>query len=98
MNVIRYPSGISHPDCLLSRGFWSLYFWDRYGEVFILYGPLVLPTQCIGVFFMDMRKKKGIISIHNIKCLLFVTKRGCVYCAVRNEYLNIVEVKCIFNL
>jgi len=39
-----------------------------------------LPTQCIHVFCVHLRKKNG-----SINCMVFVTES--VYCAVRAEYL-----------
>jgi len=38
----------------------------------------VLPTQCIYVFYVDLR----INSLYNINRLVFVTKPECVYCTV----------------
>jgi len=46
----------------------------------------VLPTQCIYVFCVDLRKT-AIISLYSINRLVFVTETECVYCAVRNECL-----------
>ena len=48
----------------------------------------VLPTQCIYVFCVDLRKKTAIISLYNINCTVFVTKTESVYCAVRTEHLT----------
>jgi len=44
----------------------------------------VLPTQCIYVFCVDLRKA-AIISLYSIKWLVFITEKECVYCAVRAE-------------
>jgi hypothetical protein len=38
------------------------------------------------VFCVDLRT--AIISLYSIKSLVFITETECVYCAVRNEYLN----------
>ena len=37
-----------------------------------------------------------ITLLHNINCLVFVTKK-CVYCAVRSEYLNTVDLNPSLN-
>jgi hypothetical protein len=34
-----------------------------------------------------------IISLHNINVQVFITEMKRVYCAVRTEYLNIIQVK-----
>jgi len=50
----------------------------------------VLPTQCIYVFCVDLRKT-AIISLYNINWLFFITETECVYCAVRTGYLTAVQ-------
>ena len=47
----------------------------------------VLPTQCIYVFWVDLRKT-AIISLYNINWLVCITEPECVYCAVRAKSLN----------
>ena len=37
-------------------------------------------------------EQTAIISLYNIKRLVFITETGCVYCAVRTESLNIIRV------
>ena len=51
----------------------------------------VLPTQCIYVFCVVLRTT-AIISLHNINWLVCITETECVYCAVRTEYLNRIQV------
>lgn len=46
------------------------------------------PHSVLACCFRDMRKK-GIIFIYNINSLFYITKRGCVYCALRNEFLTL---------
>jgi len=50
----------------------------------------VLPTLCICVFCVDLRKKTAIISLYNINWLVCITKTECVYCAVRTGSLYII--------
>ena len=49
----------------------------------------VLPTQCIYVFCVDLRKT-AIISLYNIKWLVFITEMECVCCAVQTGSLCII--------
>jgi hypothetical protein len=42
----------------------------------------VLPTQCVHVFCVNLRKT-AIISLYSINWLVFITETECVYCAVR---------------
>jgi hypothetical protein len=51
----------------------------------------ILPRQCIYVFCMDLRKTP-IISLHSINWSVFITEEECVYCAVRTESLNVIEL------
>jgi len=51
----------------------------------------VLPTQCIYVFVW-IWEQTAIISLYSINWLVFVTERKCVYCAVRAEYLNVIQI------
>jgi len=48
----------------------------------------VLPTQCICVFCRDLRTNSIIQQVRTSE-----TKTECVYCAVRMESLNRVQVK-----
>jgi len=52
----------------------------------------VLSTRCIYAFCVDMRKKV-IISLHRIKCLVFKAETECVFCAVRTGSLNMFGVQ-----
>ena len=47
----------------------------------------VLPTQCIYVFRVDLRKKT-IISVYNINLSVFITEADSVYYAVRTGSLS----------
>jgi hypothetical protein len=51
----------------------------------------VLPTQCIYVFCVDLRKT-AIISLYNINWLVCITKTECVYCAVRTVFMCFVWI------
>jgi len=42
--------------------------------------------------FVWISEQTAIISLHSINCLVFVTETGCVYCAVRTEYLYIIQI------
>jgi len=44
---------------------------------------------------MDLRKT-AIISLCSIYWSVFVTEMECVYCAVRTEYLNVIQVNIDF--
>jgi hypothetical protein len=46
----------------------------------------------------DPHKKSQIVSTHGINKLVCVTQTESVYCAVRNSYLNIVQVKFSLNI
>jgi hypothetical protein len=39
-----------------------------------------------------IRERASMLRYTNI-ALLFITGTGCVYCAVRTEYLNLIKVK-----
>ena len=52
----------------------------------------VLPTQCIEVFHI-ISEQAMTFPLYNIKLSVFITNMECVYCAVRNESLNIILVK-----
>jgi hypothetical protein len=41
--------------------------------------------------FVWLIKEIVIISLYNVNCWVFITKAGCVYCAVRNESLNNIQ-------
>jgi len=41
---------------------------------------------------MDLRKKTAIISLYSINRLVFKTETKSVYCAVRAEYLNVIQI------
>ena len=42
--------------------------------------------------FVWISEQTVIISLHSINWLVFITETECVYCAVRAEYLNIIQV------
>jgi len=43
-------------------------------------------------FFVWISEQTAIISLYNIKWLVFIAEKVCVYCAVRTECLNTVQV------
>ena len=51
----------------------------------------VLPNT-IFICFVWISGQTAIISLYNINWPVFVTETGCVYCAVRTEYLNVIQV------
>jgi hypothetical protein len=52
----------------------------------------ISPTQCIDVFYtMILRNKTALISLNSINRLVFMTDADCIYCAVRAEYLRIIQ-------
>jgi hypothetical protein len=46
----------------------------------------VLPAQCIYVFRVDLGVNSDYFPFQIINWLLFITKTGCVYCAVRSTF------------
>jgi len=54
----------------------------------------VLPTQCICVFYVDLKtnKQTAIISLYRINWLVFITETVCVYCAARTKCLYIIPI------
>ena len=54
----------------------------------------VLPTQCIYVFYVELRTNSD-ISLYSIDWLVFVTETECVYCAVRST-LYVLPTQCIY--
>ena len=50
----------------------------------------LLPTQCIYVFCVDLRKDSHYF-LYNINWLVFITQMQCVYCAVRTGVLNVTK-------
>jgi hypothetical protein len=51
----------------------------------------VLPTHCICVFLW-ISEQTAIISLYSINWLVFITETEYVYCAVRIEYLYVIQV------
>jgi len=49
------------------------------------------PTQCIDVFCMHLQQR-AIISLHRTRRQVLTIQTECVYCAVRTESLNTVQV------
>jgi len=56
---------------------------------FIIRKFYVVPTKCISVFYMVLGM---CISLYSIHWLVYLTETECVYCAIRTEYLNIIQV------
>ena len=52
----------------------------------------VMPTQCIYVFCVDLRKKTAIISLYSINWLIFIAETECVYCAVRTGFSYVTYI------
>jgi hypothetical protein len=48
--------------------------------------------------FVWISEQTAIISLYSINWLVFITETECVYCAVRTESLNTIEVKIIMNM
>ena len=48
------------------------------------------------ICFVWIWEQTAIISLYNINWLVFITETECVYCAVRTECLNGVEVDLVF--
>jgi len=44
--------------------------------------------------FVWISELTAIISLYNINWLIFITEPECVYCAVRNRYLNTIQISC----
>jgi hypothetical protein len=42
--------------------------------------------------FVWISEQTAIISLYSINWLVFITETECVYCAVRTEYLNVIQV------
>jgi hypothetical protein len=55
----------------------------------------ILPTQCIYVFCVDLRTNSDYFPVQHR--LVFITETECVYCAVRTEYLNIIQLILVFK-
>jgi hypothetical protein len=45
------------------------------------------------MYFVCNSEQTAIISLYSINLLIFITETGCVYCAVRAKYFNIIEVQ-----
>jgi hypothetical protein len=62
----------------------------------LLYVPPCLTftnsTFCPHSVFMCISEQTAIISLYNINWLVCITETECVYCAVRTEGLNVIEV------
>jgi len=43
--------------------------------------------------FVSLLEQTAIISLYSINWLVFITEKECVYCAVRAELLNVIQVK-----
>ena len=48
--------------------------------------------QSVFMCFMWISEQTAIISLYNINWLVFITEMVCVYCAVRTECLNVIQV------
>ena len=57
----------------------------------------VQPSQCNLCVFVWISEQTAIISLYNINWLVFVTKTECVYCVVRTECLNIIQINLVFK-
>jgi hypothetical protein len=42
--------------------------------------------------FVWISEQTAIISLYSINWLVFITETECVYCAVRTEYLSIIQI------
>jgi hypothetical protein len=45
--------------------------------------------------FVWISEQTAIISLYSINWLVFITETECVYCAVRTESLNVIQVSVI---
>jgi len=45
------------------------------------------------ISFVWISEQTAIISLYSVNCLVFITETGCVYCAVRTETSNVIQVK-----
>jgi hypothetical protein len=52
-----------------------------------------LRPHSVFVCFLWISEQTAIISLYNINWLVFITQTECVYCAVRTECSNIIQVK-----
>jgi len=52
----------------------------------------MLPTQCINVFCLDLRSNSDYFPTQ-YKMKGFIMAIECVYCAVRTESLNIIQLR-----
>jgi len=58
--------------------------------------PFTNPTFCphsVFMCFVWTSEQTAIISLYNINWLVCITETECVYCAVRNGFLNAIQVK-----
>jgi hypothetical protein len=66
---------------------------------YLLYAPSGLTinnsTFCphsVFMCFVWLSEQTAIISLYSINWLVFITEMQCVYCAVRTDFLNIIQV------
>ena len=53
----------------------------------------VLRAQCISPYvFSISSEQRAIISLHSTHCLVFIFDKENLYCAVRTEYLNLIQL------
>jgi hypothetical protein len=43
--------------------------------------------------FLRFPQQRDIIALHGIHLTIFITATDCVYCEVRKEYLNTIQIK-----
>ena len=67
-----------------------------YRQLFTLKNPTFCP-HIVFMCFVWISEQTAIISLYNIKRLVFITETECVYCAVRTEHLNVIQVSLSLN-
>jgi len=67
--------------------------WSLYVPPSLTFTTLRSAHTAVFMCFVWISEQTAIISLYNIKWLVFITETGCVYCAVRTGYLNLIHVK-----
>ena len=74
---------------------WSLYVPHSGHNMYrrVLYLQILRSVhRIVFMCFVWIWEQTAIISLYNINWLVCITETECVYCAVRTEFLNIIQV------
>jgi len=90
------PDGFPHVEGTITFGIWgavSSPVVTICTTTSLTFSNSTFCPHSVFVSFVWIWEQTAIISLYNINWLVFITETGCAYCAVRIEYLEVVQVK-----